>query len=82
MSTKYQRLATAHTLSLPAHLRNNRNPWRAMSIATRLIPVEHMPSFGAFASLFTDGVRPAFIPVYHKQPRRSHIQRPAGTFTQ
>ena len=82
MSTKYQRLAAAHTLSLPQQLRNTRSPWRAFTIATRLVAAPMSGSaFGAgvelaFSQMFDPAAR--FVPVYNKHPRRSHIVRQAA----
>lgn len=84
MTTKYQRLAATHKLSLPVSPdRCQRSPWRAFTLATRLVATPMSGSaFGAgvelaFAQMFDPAAR--FVPVYRKQPRRSHIVRPATT---
>lgn len=81
MTSKYIRLAREHTLALPQQLRERRNPWRAFTLATRLVAAPMSGSaFGAgvelaFAQMFDPAAR--FVPVYNKHPRRSHIVRPA-----
>lgn len=80
MTTKYQRLAAAHTLSLPRTL-TRRSPWRAFTMATRLVAVPATAAFSsgvqaAFEQLFDPAV--AFVPVFNKHPRRSHIVRPTA----
>lgn len=79
MTTKFIRLASEHTLSLPR--REPRAPWRAFTLATRLVAV---PMTGAardarvnvaFSQMFDPAAY--FVPVYNKHPRRSHIVRPA-----
>lgn len=81
MTTKFARLAAAHTLALPASQRGQRNTWRAFTLATRLVAAPMTgTAFGAgvelsFAQMFDPAAR--FVPVYNKHPRRSHIVQPA-----
>lgn len=81
MTTKFIRLAAEHKLSLPATHSGQRNPWRAFTLATRLVAAPMSgAAFGAgvnlaFAQMFDPAAR--FVPVYNKHPRRSHIVRPA-----
>lgn len=75
--TKYTRLSLSHNLSLPARP-VQRSPWRAFTLATRLVAAPMSGSaFGAgvelaFSKMFDPAAR--YVPVYLKQPRRSHIQ--------
>lgn len=74
--TKYTRLSLAHSLANP-YIRQ-RTPWRAFTLATRLGAVPATGVNGgsvdaAFAAMFDPAAQ--FVPVYLKQPRRSHIQR-------
>jgi hypothetical protein len=66
--------ATRTTLHLTPALRIRRNPWRAFSLAARLIPCDPSATFGGMEALFREGVRPSFIPVYTAKPRRNHIR--------
>jgi hypothetical protein len=78
--TKFTRLALSHTLSLPRR-DVARTPWRAMTLATRLVAI---PVYGSaheanvnatFHQLFDPAAQ--FVPVFNAHPRRSHIVRPA-----
>ncbi len=82
--TKYTRLASAHTLSLSRNGANQcqaRTPWRALSMATRLVavpvsgPAHHANVNAAFMQMFDPAAQ--FVLVFNAHPRRSHIVRPA-----
>jgi len=78
--TKYTRLAAAHTLSLP-RTSSRPQPWRAFSMATRLVAVPvsgpaHQASVNAaFAQMFDPAAQ--FVPVFNAHPRRAHVVRSA-----
>ena len=74
--TKYTRLSLSHDLACPTKML--RTPWRAFTMATRLVAIPvAAPAFSQkvtaqYLQMFDPAAQ--FVPVYYKQPRRSHIQ--------